>query len=401
MFKMNMNNDMDNMNKICIKKNNDISIMINDKDNINNNNMNSYMNNNMNMNMNNINNNINMNNLNNNNINCNAPMKIIKSDSSNNENSYANAVLQAISALDCIRHWINNLHNSNLMQNIQASLTKEFYMLFYNLYCGNQVDSTNLISTLENQVRAIYHKDMKKDEFHFLYYFLDMLHLENNCPINPYFDINSYKNQILKNMKNDNYMYNSFRSFYQQTTNSVISQYFYNIEKYFTLCLNCEKIFYYDYKIIITFDLDKLIMLRNQEFPRNKGSNISLGQCFYFYQNENYCQCPICLSPMSKEKISIISLTKVLILCFKRSSHNIKCDVDFDIKFNINYLIEKNKYTNGMRNYYLKSIISLYYNKGFKYFSDVCINGNWYRFCDNNDLNKNIKNININNLKEY
>ena len=109
-----------------------------------------------------------------------------------------------------------------------------------------------------------------------------MLHLENNCPINPYFDINSYKNQILKNMKNDNYMYNSFRSFYQQTTNSVISQYFYNIEKYFTLCLNCEKIFYYDYKIIITFDLDKLIMLRNQEFPRNKGSNISLGQCFYF-----------------------------------------------------------------------------------------------------------------------
>ena len=105
MFKMNMNNDMDNMNKICIKKNNDISIMINDKDNINNNNMNSYMNNNMNMN--NINNNINMNNLNNNNINCSAPMKIIKSDSSNNENSYANAVLQAISALDCIRHWIN------------------------------------------------------------------------------------------------------------------------------------------------------------------------------------------------------------------------------------------------------------------------------------------------------
>ena len=46
------------------------------------------------------------------------------------------------------------------------------------------------------------------------------------------------------------------------------------------------------------------------------------------------------------------------------------------------------------KKYYLKSIISLYQsNNGFKYFSDVCINGNWYRFCDNNDFNINIKNI--------
>ena len=106
----------------------------------------------------------------NNNINYNLPMKIIKNYSSNYENSYANAVLQAFSSLDCINNWINELNkNNNLLKNIQECVTKELYILFSNLYNGNQVDSTNLISTLEKQVREIYKKDMKKDEYHFLY----------------------------------------------------------------------------------------------------------------------------------------------------------------------------------------------------------------------------------------
>ena len=82
-----------------------------------------------------------------------------------------------------------------------------------------------------------------------------MLHLENNYPNNPEFDINSYNNKTIENIKNDNYMYNSFCNFFQQTTNSIISQYFYNIEKYFTSCSKCSQIFYYDHKIIITFDI--------------------------------------------------------------------------------------------------------------------------------------------------
>ena len=71
-----------------------------------------------------------------------------------------------------------------------------------------------------------------------------MLHLENNCPNNPEFDISSYSNKTIENIKNDNYMYNSFCNFFQQTTNSIISQCFYNIEKYFTSCSKCRQIFY-------------------------------------------------------------------------------------------------------------------------------------------------------------
>ena len=111
-----------------------------------------------------------MNNNMDNNINYNPPIKIIKNYSSNYENSYVNAVLQAFSSLDCINNWINELNkNNNLLKNIQECVTKELYILFSNLYNGNQVDSTNLISTLEKQVREIYKKDMKKDEYHFLY----------------------------------------------------------------------------------------------------------------------------------------------------------------------------------------------------------------------------------------
>ena len=106
---------------------------------------------------------------------------------------------------------------------------------------------------------------------------------------------------------------------------------------------------------------------------------------------------------MSKEQSKILFSTKVLILRFKRSFHNLKGDVDFDFAFNINNMINSNTNRETMnKKYYLKSIISLYQpNNGFKYFSEVCINGNWYRFCDNNDFNINIKNININDLKKF
>ena len=374
MMNMNPNNNFNNMNI------NDMN-MTNSFGNINNNNM--------------IMNNMNMNN-------NNPPLNIIKNYSSNYESSYDNSVFQGLSSLDCISNWINELNNSSgLMQNNQAIVTKDFYILFSNLFCGNQVDSTNLISTLENQVRAIYNKNMKKDEYHALYYILELLHSENNCPINPNFDINSYNNQkSIENMKNENFMFNSFSNFYQQTTNSLISQYFYNIEKYYTSCFNCGKIFYYDHKVIITFELDKYQLLRNQLNPNRMGSNINLDECFSFYQNEKDCQCPICQGPMAKEKTELLSPAKVLILRFKRSSHNFSCDVDFNYEFNINNVINSNN-SSMNSNYMLKSIISINQTmNGFKYFSDVLINGNWYRYIDNNDCAMNI-NINNNELKMF
>ena len=95
---------------------------------------------------------------------------------------------------------------------------------------------------------------------------------------------------------------------------------------------------------------------------------------------------------MSKEKTTLFSSTKVLILRFKRASHNLKCDIDFDFQFNINDMdISNNNVEARRNNYYLKSIVSLYqFRNCSKYFSDVYINDNWYRFCDINDSVMNI-----------
>ena len=412
---MNMNNTNNNMNMNNANLNNNMN-NINYNMKISNENMNNNMNmNNMNNNMklsnaNMDNNNMNMNNMKmsnenkNNNINCNAPMKLIKNYSSNYEYSYVNAVLQAFSSLDCIRNWINELNDSrNQMLNIPSCITKELYILFSNLYSGNQPNSTFLISTFENQIRIIYKNNMEKGEYYILYYFLHLLHLENNCPINPNFDINSYKIQCIQNLKNEENMFNLFSNFFQQTTNSVISNYFYNIEKYLTSCPDCGTLFYYNHRNIITFELDKLLFLRNQNIPEKIGANIDLAECFYFYHKDYACQCPICQNPLSEQKISIISTPKVLIVYFKRLSHNLKCDVDFDIEFSVNNMAQSNNNSGIMnKTYYLKSIISLYQsNNSFKYFSDVNINGNWYRFCDNN-FQTNIRNIyNYNELKKF
>ena len=144
---------------------------------------------------------------------------------------------------------------------------------------------------------------------------------------------------------------------------------------------------------LITFDIDKFLSLRNKIYPNKNGSNINLKECFNYYQNLNDCECPICKDPMSKEKTTIFSLTKVLILRFKRSSHNLNCDVDFDFKFNINDMgIALNNSSENLRNnYFLKSIISFYQSSNcYKYFSDVCINDNWYRFCDIYDSAMNV-----------
>jgi len=388
-YKSNINFDNMNISNIDNMSMNNIDNMImKNMDNINKNNMNYKQINNMaNMNINNM----------DNNINFISPMKIM-----NYENSYANAALQALTSLDCMRNWINALKdNNNFIQNFQSSITYKFFILFSDFYNGNQVDSTNLILTLQNQVRKIYNNYMKKDEYHFLYYFLNILHLENNCPNNPEFDIKSYNNKTIKNAKNNNNILNSFSEFFQQTKNSIISHYFYNIEKYFTSCSKCREIFYYDHKIIITFKLDELLSFRNQKYPNKIGSNINIIDCFNYYQNEKYCQCPVCKDPMSIEKTTIFSSTKVLILRFKRSSHNLKCDVDFENEFtinNINDIIYNNNKVD--KKYILKSVISL--NKSMNsyiYCSDVNINDKWYRYYHNN--NDNAKNINNNELKDY
>ena len=387
MNKMNQMNNMNNMNQMNNMNNMNQMNNMNNMNNINHmnqmNNMNNMnqMNNMNNMNqMNNINN---MGIMNNNQNNMSPPMKGIKNYSNNTgEASYANCVLQSLACLDCIRNWFKQLNNNLVMNNMNIPFTKEFYLLLYNLYSKNQVDSTNIILQFFNKASLICNKEIKKDPYHFLFYFLQIFHKENNNPMNPNFDQNVYNNQITANMNNHDFIYNLFGSYFQQTQNSLISKFFYNIEKYEFKCPNCSSHYSYSFKNIISFDVEKYKTFRNEYNPQKIGMNLNLQECLQCYQGGYGNQCPKCGNFNGQSFINIFSTNKVLIFNFKRKNHIAQGDIDFNMKFQINN-----------KNYILKACIS--YCNMPKYFTDVNINNIWYRYMEDNlkmlsDVNKEI-----------
>lgn len=321
-----------------------------------------------------------------NNQNNNLILKPINSYSLKEENSYINSVLQSLLHLDCLNDWIKLLNNYQVMNNFEACITKEFYQLFACLYSNQQqIDSTNLIFHYKNKIYSLYNKEIAKDPYHFLFYFLELLHCENNSPVNKNYDINQYKNNIKNslNQKDDKIMLNLYCNYFSQTQNSAISDYFFITEKYSFKCNNCsESFYYYDFIKIFCFNLDKLKFYRNKENPLIASQPLNLDECFYYYEKDINTKCNKCKNNNAFNARKIFTSTKVLLISFKRKAHNYKGDIKFGLNFSIdNYVLEKN--INNM-NYVLKAIISSYsFNKQMKYFVDVLINNDWYRFLDN------------------
>ena len=289
------------------------------------------------------------------------------------------------------------LNNYKIMNNIGASLTKEFYQIFISLLSPqqNQIDSTNLIFHFDNKTRNTYQKEITKDPYHFLFYFLELLHWENNAPKNNNYNINFYKNQTIENMRNDQTMFMKYCEYFYQTQNSFISEYFYNTEKYLFQCNICPQTYYYWYKKILLFNMDKSKNFRDQTQPFRANQNITLDDCFLFYQSGNASMCPYCGHFNAFDYRKIYTSSKVIIIALKRYNHTFKGDLIFPLNFSISkYAIQNG---NNNMNYTLKACIKAYfYNNNIKYFSDIYINNTWYRFLDNG-----IKQININELYNY
>ena len=327
----------------------------------------------------------NMNNINNNVLYPTVPIKTIKNYNINKEVSYINSVLQSLISIDCIKNWLNNLRQNNIMNNVEDCLTKDFYQLYCLLLSGQDIDSTNVIFHFSNRVKKVYKKDIKKDPFHFLYYFLELLHLENNSPLNSNFDLIVYNNQIRQNLNNDNINLKLFCDYFQQTQNSIISNNFFNSLKFMDTCFSCSSIYCYECRMLIVFDLDEL--KKNLQ----NGGKIALDKCFELYYKEKQIDCKFCEIYTASRFEKIFTTTKALIIAFKRKNHTYKGDIDFNLQLSMsNYAIQNENINN--KNYILKAIIS--YCSIPKYFADIKINDNWYRFIDhNNPDSKRLKNI--------
>ena len=297
-----------------------------------------------------------------------------------NNTSFINSVLQVLSSLDCVRFWVNNLNNirERLLSNNQCLITKELYLMYFSLYNGQKVDSSNFILNYNNKYKSVYNKNkLYDDPYHFLFYLIDFIHAENNNPPNPNFNINILGNRKIEELKNDNFMFNLFCSFYQSTQNSIISNYFYNIIKNSIDCNFCSKLYYYTFKYVIKFDIDEYKIYRNQAFPEKTIQNLNFDECFDFFTGGNVKNCSNCNQPNSKFFSSITGNAKILIIALVRKNHVFKCDLDFTNKLNL-YPYCNSRNNNKNTSYKLKACISM--NNQGEYFSDILINKYWYRY---------------------
>ena len=301
----------------------------------------------------------------------------------NFDSSYVSSSLHSLAFLNCIKDWYNQFNLNLVMNNSFSSLTKDFIIFLQNLYSGQKTDSSSILQTANNKSLSLSKKEIQKNPYRFLHRFLEILHIENNNPFDPNFNVNLVYNPSLESMQNHDYMYNLFSTFIQKTLNSIISQCFYNIEKFTHKCQNCPNLYFFRYTPIFQFDVEQFRIYRDQSNIERFGKNLNLDECFQCYSRICQAKCALCGNENGTYEISILSYTKILIIYFKRNNHSYLGDIDFNNNLNL--------YNN---NYCLKACIS--YCSLPKYFCDVNMNNVWYRYIDDkmiplNDFNKDIK----------
>lgn len=303
--------------------------------------------------------------------------------------SYAHSVLQSLCCLECSRQLLQ-ISRNDMQNNNNYSLTNAVLDLLNCLYNGQEGNSQNVLTCFINSYNkhSAYIKTknvLNQDPFHFIFFLLNFLHLENNEVQNVNNNINM-DNQILSNQQDDSFMFKLFQNFWNQTQNSIISNNFFSIERYTYLCPNCQIYYYYGMKNLIRINVNDVINWRNSQYPMKAATNINLEDCLNCYFGENKKTCKNCGMNNIDKQTSLIIPAQVLIINFERAFHSNKADIDFETNINVNQYINKSR-TAGFNlntNYILKACISYYNNK---YYADCYFNFNnnnyvWYRYKD-------------------
>ena len=303
--------------------------------------------------------------------------------------SYAHSVLQSLCCLDCSRKFLQ-ISRNDMQNNNNYLLTNAVLDLLNCLYNGQEGNSQNVLTCFINSYERhrpyINTKNvLNHDPFHFIFFLLNFLHLENNKVQNVNNDINM-DNQILLNQQDDSFMFKLFKNFWIQTQNSIISDNFFSIERYTYLCQNCQKYYYYGMKNLIRINVNDVINWRNKNNRMKAGANINLEDCLNCYFGENKKTCKNCGINNIDKQTELIIPAQVLIINFERASHSNKADIDFGTNLNVHQYINKSR-TAGFNlntNYILKACISYYNNK---YYADCYFNFNnnnyaWIRYMD-------------------
>ena len=316
------------------------------------------------------------------------PMKGINNNNSNKNFSYIHSVLQSLSCLEVSQFLINQNNFQNF--NINLCITIELYNIMKMLNNGFEAYSGNIINYYQNKVNLINHTNtaFSGDPYHFLFYLLELIHYENNMAPDKFYNIQSLYTQNVQMQAIDDYMYILFYDFFRRTQNSLISNYFFNIEKYTTNCMKCGTLYFYGIKKILRFNIDMYRIYRDKAYPLRAGQNLTLDDCFRCYIGGTPSMCQNCgIGAIKTTKLCCT--TKVLIIYLERNNHKFCCDIDFLPSLNIlNYFsIKRSNNITFNPTYNLKACIS-YDQFNNKYFADCYVATNnmlsgWYRFIDN------------------
>ena len=313
-------------------------------------------------------------------------MKGIK-NSSQGDYSYAHSVLQSLCCLESIKEFMSRPMN-DIINNPKFLLTNAMYDLINCLINRKEGNSFNVlnsfINTYNNYSTLIPSRNvLNKDPFHFIFFLLHFLHIENNQPKNPNYNLNQQPS--LQNQQNDDFMFTFFNNFFNETQNSIISGHFYTIERFQYNCPNCQTYYGYGMKNIIRMNIDYITNCRDYTTPQKKGTNITFNDCLNCYFGGVKKQCKNCNIYNIDRYTQLIIPGKVLIFYFERKSHPNRGDIDFDTKIDLSSYVCKSRTSNFnlYLNYNLKAFISYQNNK---YYASCCFNLNnnkiWYRYLD-------------------
>ena len=305
--------------------------------------------------------------------------------------SYAHSVLQALSCLDSSNYIAQNLPMFKIDYNPNFYLTTATFQLIDSLNKGKECNSQYFMQCYINA----YEKNKSiiqignvlfPDPFHFLYFLLQFLHLETNIPENPNYQI---RTESLLNQKNDQYMFELYKDFWNQTQHSIISNFFITIIRYIIDCPNCGQYFSYGMKNLFRINVDTAKYFRDKTYPDKINSKINLDDCITCYVGGYKKKCLNCINENTYRYTRIIIPAKVLIIVLERKigNRNYMGDVYFEQNLDIKKFVSTTRVANINSKYILKACISCisYDNINIKYFADCYLKnqeGNWYRFMD-------------------
>ena len=300
-------------------------------------------------------------------------------------NSQNNTCLNSI--LECLAH-VYNLTDYllNSIRNEKLKLAKEYINILNNIWFNDKIEnySSNDINNILNE-KIEWKKTRNLNSI--IIILIETLHNElnkankdneeNNAPIGAEYDFQLTFDLFFKN--------------FTKNYKSKISDIFYGMFNYKTLCLKCNCL-KHDIQCFnfLEFSLEKVKAFKN------KNENIvSINDCFDYYQKEDFLDsensiyCNRCKNNSnSKNSYELLICPKSLIICLNRVDDN------FDIKLYFEEFLDIKKYVNYYQespSYYelIGIVCNCDFSKENDYFISFCKSFkdfNWYKY-DNENVN--------------